>query len=47
MVGDMQGGFKRGRRIEANLFMLERMIEISLSPLLYNLYGRELGMEIA
>ena len=27
-LGDVHGGFRRGRRTEDNLFMLERMIEI-------------------
>ena len=29
MLGDIQGGFRRGRRTEDNLFMLERIIEIT------------------
>ena len=29
MLGDIQGGFRRGRRTEDNLFMLERMIEMA------------------
>ena len=29
MLGDVQGGFKRGHRTEDNLFMLERMIEMA------------------
>ena len=29
MLGDVQGGFKRGRRTEYNLFMLERMMEMA------------------
>ena len=29
MLGDVQGGFRRGRRTEDNLFTLERMIEMS------------------
>ena len=28
MLGDIQGGFRMGRRTEDNLFMLERMIEM-------------------
>ena len=28
MLGDIQGGFRRGRRTEDNLFMLERLIEM-------------------
>ena len=28
MLGEMQGGFRRGRRTEDNLFMLERIIEM-------------------
>ena len=28
MLGDIQGGFRMGRRIEDNFFMLERMIEM-------------------
>ena len=27
-VGDVQGGFRRGRRTEDNVFMLEKMIEM-------------------
>ena len=29
MLGDIQGGFRKGRRTEDNLFMLERMIEMA------------------
>ena len=29
MLGDIQGGFRMGRRTEDNLFMLERMIEMA------------------
>ena len=29
MIGDIQGGFRMGRRTEDNLFMLERMIEMA------------------
>ena len=29
MLGDIQGGFRRGRSTEGNLFMLERMIEMA------------------
>ena len=29
MLGDVQGGFRRGRRTDDNLFMLERMIEMA------------------
>ena len=29
MLGDVQGGFRRGRRTEDNLFMLERMMEMA------------------
>ena len=29
MLGDIQGGFRRGRRTEDNLFMLERIIEMT------------------
>ena len=29
MLGDIQGSFRRGRRTEDNLFMLERMIEMA------------------
>ena len=29
MFGDIQGGFRRGRRTEDNLFMLERMMEMA------------------
>ncbi len=29
MLGDVQGGFRRGRRTEDNLFMLERIIEMT------------------
>ena len=29
MLGDVQGVFRRGRRTDANLFMLERMIEMA------------------
>ena len=29
MLGDIQGGFRRGLRTEDNLFMLERMIEMA------------------
>ena len=29
MLGDIQGGFRLGRRTEDNLFMLERMIEMT------------------
>ena len=29
MLGDIQGGFRRERRTEDNLFMLERMIEMA------------------
>ena len=29
MLGDVQGSFKRGRRTEYNLFMLERMMEMA------------------
>ena len=29
MLGDIQGGFRKGRRTEANLFMLERMVEMA------------------
>ena len=29
MLGDLQGGFRMGRRTEGNLFMLERMIEMA------------------
>ena len=28
MLGEIQGGFRRGRRTEDNLFMLERLIEM-------------------
>ena len=28
LLGVMQGGFRRGRRTEYNLFMLERLIEM-------------------
>ena len=28
LLGDIQGGFRRGRRTEYNLFMLEKMIEM-------------------
>ena len=28
MLADIQGGFRKGRRTELNLFMLERMIEM-------------------
>ena len=28
MLCDIQGGFRRGRKTEDNLFMLERMIEM-------------------
>ena len=28
MLGDIQGGFRKGRRREDDLFMLERMIEM-------------------
>ena len=27
MLGEIQGGFRRGRRTEDNMFMLERLIE--------------------
>ena len=29
MLGDIQGGFRKGRKTEDNLFMLERMIEMA------------------
>ena len=29
LLGDVQGGFRRGRRTEDNLFMLERMMEMN------------------
>ena len=29
MLGDIEGGFRMGRRTEDNLFMLERMIEMA------------------
>ena len=29
MFSDIQGGFRRGRRTEGNMFMLERMIEMA------------------
>ena len=29
MLGDVQGGFRRGRRLEDNMFMLERMMEMA------------------
>ena len=29
MIGDIQDGFRNGRRTEDNLFMLERMIEMA------------------
>ena len=29
MLGDIQGGFRMGRRTEDNLFILERMIEMA------------------
>ena len=29
MLGDVQGGFRRGRRTEGDIFMLERMIEMA------------------
>ena len=28
MLGEIQGGFRRGRRTEDNMFMLERLIEM-------------------
>ena len=28
LLGDIQGGFRRGRRTENNLFMIERLIEV-------------------
>ena len=28
MLGEIQGGFRRGRRTEDNLFMLEKLIEM-------------------
>ena len=28
MLGEIQGGFRRGRRTEDNLFMLERLIKM-------------------
>ena len=28
MLGEIQGGFRRGRRTEDNLFMLERLIDM-------------------
>ena len=29
ILGDIQGGFRNGRKTEENLFMLERMIEMA------------------
>ena len=29
VLGDVQGGFRRGRRPEDNMFMLERMMEMA------------------
>ena len=46
MLGDVQGGFRRGRRTEDNMFMLEKIMGMAKvrGECLYRLYGHGEGI---